>query len=555
MKKLIYLFLIFSVALTGCDPLEDINAEIDAIPEEPNVGAFEYTLTDDDYDDLGLNFGNFGSDDEARTMIPSLLDDLYPLYGQGSSVLVNYKVFVGSPEGLGDFTGADVYTLTNDDYALTGSDAFGFYPNVDATDEIPDVLDSQITDPTDGMIVLAEYRQYVETPDVGLASIYEAQFPGDFSNFELVSVSGLDNLGWYEDTGNITGNGYNGVANAVEEWVISPEIDLSDESDVLFQITQEIDFLGDESLIDILVSTNYTTGGDASAATWTPIAFDKRAFGDMTTSENLDISEYDGETVHVALKYSSTDSDASRWRVQSFSVLSIGISGETDSRGEYFTYDGGSWEEVDDVYYLSVSDYDSMGEEFGQPGRFNNFSSSTPADSYIPTFLNIKYPYAQEEDEIFVIYKYFSSSAGATQTRGNLYMFENGEWMARQSVQDRSLQFGYDDGQWIPDNTVRYYLSTPDFDYIAAEFGDVAGFEAAVSSMSNFGNFDRRSNNAAFWSDEMILTVVSSLLDNVVAPNAEEGQKYVVSFDIYDGSSGVESISIIKTNGEWVYQE
>lgn len=555
MKKVIYLLAIAAVAFTGCNPLEDINAEIDAIPAEPNVGAFEYTLTDDDYSELGLNFGNFGSEDEAKNLIPDLLSDLYPLYGQGSSVLVNYKLFMGNPEGLSDYTGAQVYSMANSDYALTGSDAFGFYPDVDATDEIPTVLDARITDPTEGQIVLVEYDQYFEDPEVGLANVYEATFPGDFDAFELISVSGPDNLGWTAGTGNITGNGFDGGQIAVEEWIISPEIDLTAQSDLLFQITQEIDFIGNEDLIDVLVSTDYTTAGDVAAATWTPVQFNKREFGDLTASDNIDFSAYDGQTIHIALKYSSTDSDAARWRVESFAVKAVGVSGASDAKGEYFMYEGGSWEASEGVYYLSASDYDSMGEASGQPGRFNNFSSSTPADSYIPTFLNIEYPYAQEEDQIFVIYKYYSSSANATQTRGNSYMFEDGEWMARQTVQEASLQFGYDDGTWVPDNTIRYYLSTPDFDYISATFGDVAGYENPVASMAQYGNFDRRSNNAAFWSDDMLFEAITSLLDNSVAPNAAEGQKYVVSFDIYNGSAGVESISLIKTGGEWVYNE
>ena len=54
MKKLIYLLAVAGLAFTSCDPLEDVNAQIDAIPDEPNVGAFEYTLTDEDYATLEL---------------------------------------------------------------------------------------------------------------------------------------------------------------------------------------------------------------------------------------------------------------------------------------------------------------------------------------------------------------------------------------------------------------------------------------------------------------------------------------------------------------------
>jgi hypothetical protein len=552
MKKVIYLFALVAAIFTGCNPLEDINAEIDALPDEPNIGAFEYTLIDADYDRFDLSFGNFGSEQQAKDSIPFLLNDLYPLYGEGSSVLVNYDLFVGQAEGVSDYTGASTYQLTNDDYAATGSDAFGFYPDVDATNEIPAVLDTQISDPVDGQIVLATYKQYFENPVVGLANVYQATFPDDYDNFELISVSGPDELGWTVGAANVQGSAFDGAANALEEWLISPEINLIGESGLSFQITQEIDFLGDDALIDILISTDYTTGGDVMAATWIAIPFDKTIYGSLTTSEDFDFSAYEGETVHVGLKYSSTDNDSPRWRVQDFAVRTIGVTGATNSKGEYFVYGGGSWEESEDVYYLSNSDYDSMGEGSGQPGAFNNFSSSTPADNYIPTFLGITYPFAQEEDQIFVIYKYFSSNSGAG-IRGNSYMYMNGAWVPSQSVISTSLQFGFSDSEWVPDNTVRYMITAGDFDYITANYAATDGFVDAVSSMSNFGNFDRRPSNAAYWSNDMILTVFADLLENVIAPGAADEQKYVMSVDIYDGSNGVEDFRLIKLAGEWIY--
>jgi hypothetical protein len=555
MKKVIYLFALVAAVFTGCNPLEDINAEIDALPDEPNIGAFEYTLIDADYERFDLGFGNFGSEAQAKDSIPLLLDDLYPLYGEGSSVLVNYDLFVGNAEGLSDLTGADVYALTNDDYASTGSDAFGFYPDVNATNEIPAVLAAQIADPVDGQLVLATYKQYFENPVVGLANVYQAVFPGDYDNFELISVSGPDALGWTVGAANVQGSAFDGGANALEEWLISPEIDLDGESDLLFQITQEIDFLGDDTLFDILISTDYNGGGtvaDVTAANWDAIDFDKTAFGDLASLDNVDFSAYDGQQVYVGLKYSSTDNDSPRWRVQDFAVQKVGIAGDTDSKGEYFVYDGGSWEEVEEAYYLSNTDYDSMGEDNGQPGAFNNFSSSTSADDYLPAFLSIKYPFAQQEDELFVIYKYFSSSSGAG-IRGDFYTFMNGSWTASESVISTSLQFGFSDGEWVPDNTVRYMITASDFDYIETNYETTAGFEDAVSSMANFGNFDRRPSNNAFWSDEMILTVFADLLENVIAPGAADDQKYVISVDIYDGSNGVEDFSLIRTAGVWIY--
>jgi len=72
--------------------------------------------------------------------------------------------------------------------------------------------------------------------------------------------------------------------------------------------------------------------------------------------------------------------------------------------------------------------------------------------------------------------------------------------------------------------------------------------------MANYGNFDRRSSNPAYWSDDMLLTVFADLLNNVIDPTAEDEQKYVMIFDIYDGSNGTEEMALIKVAGEWQLQ-
>lgn len=534
---------------TACAPNEDINAEIDA-QDNPIVGDATYTFTDEDYEALELGSGSFSSVDDAKTMIAPYLQTIAPFqyWGNGSSVTVNYELYVGSADGVSDYTYADSYEFSNADYAATGSNAFGFYPNVDPNDEIPAVLDAQIMDATEGQILLVEYDQYIDTPDVGLTNLYQASFPANFDDFELIDASGsLD--AWTTGSSNVQGSGFSSGAQANEEWLISPEVDLSDGSDLLFQITQEIDFLGDESLIDILIATDYIEGGDVASATWTALSFDKTIYGSMTTSEDFDFSAYDGETIHIALKYSSTDSDSPRWRVQDFAVKAIGISGDAVSYGTYYMYSGGAWELAENVYYLSSADFDSMGEGSGEPGRFDNFSSSVSPNSYLPAFLAINFPYGQEEEELIVTYAYYSSSSGA-QVRGNLYTFTDGAWMAHQSTISTSLQFGHDGTQWVPDNTIRYTLVDSDYDVVASTLLTTAGFEDAAGNLDSYGNFNRTGSGSS-WSDEMMFTAMGVMLDNL-DPSAADGQKYITTYNIYDGSSGTEDRSLIKEAGVWI---
>ncbi|WP_282043920.1 choice-of-anchor J domain-containing protein [Winogradskyella flava] len=557
MKRIVYLLIAISAIVSiGCNPVEDINSDL-AEQAEPIIGTDEFTLTSDDYADLVDQgdgdpdfyemFEAFSDVDDAKVILPPFLADKYPFWGDGSSVTVIFNLFDGNPEDVSAFTGADVYNLGSGDYPTSNSNAFLLEEDPEMT--LEDVLASQFGTPTDGQVVRLGYNRFTQAPEVGLASVYEVAFPDSYDDFELVSVSGPDALGWTVGSANVQGSGFDGGANALEEWLISPGIDLTGESGLSFQITQEIDFLGDPDLIDILISTDYTTGSDPMMATWTALPFDKTIYGSLTTSEDFDFSAYDGESIHVGLKYSSTDSDSPRWRVQDFAIRTTGFSGSTESLSAYYKYSDGSWDDVDGVYYLSAADYDSMGESSGQPGRFDNFSGSTLPANYLPQFLNITYPFAQEEDELFVIYRFFQGGDVGTVTKGNLYTFTNGEWVPSIS----SLQFGLEAGIWVPDNTIRYTLTAGDYAAVVSGLTGVAGFEAAVGNLDSFGNFSR-TGGSTNWSDEMILTALNIVLDNL-NPSAEEGQKYIVTVATWAPGNSTEDFAVIKTGGEWIYQE
>jgi hypothetical protein len=555
MKRIIYCLAILGVTFFGCNPLDDIYSDLDT-SADPIVGTESYTLTGDDYAELDLGFGSFSSVEDAKTMLPGFLSDKYPFWGEGSSVLVGYDLYIGNAEGVSDFTSSDIYNFTNSDYATTGSDAFGFYPEVNATNEIPAILAAQVDSPTDGQVILAKYDHYTETPEVGLADLVSYNFQGSFEGWSIVEEYGDDEV-WTADSGNIRGNGYFGDQTTNAEWLVSPSIDLTDESDLKFQITQELDFAGDTSLVKILVSTDYTD--DVFAANWDEIMLANPATGDMAPSEDYDFSEYDGETINIAFQYVSIgddpstpedEGDASRWRIASMSIKTLGATGDTNSKGEYFMYSGGSWEAVEGVYYLSSGDFDSMGEGSGQPGQYDNFSSSLSPNNYLPTFLSLNFPYAQEEEELFVIYDYYSSSSGA-QRRGNLYTVTGGEFLGHESTISTTLQFGYVNGVWVPDNTIRYTLADDDYTAIVSALGTT--YPDATSSMSNYGNMDRRAGNSAEWTNPMVLDAIAVVLD-IIDPTAAEEQKYVVTIEIYNGSNTTEDFAVIKMGGEWVYQ-
>lgn len=545
MKKIIYCLAILGTVITGCNPNEDIYKDIDA-QNNDIVGIATITLSDEDYEEIGIADNFFETIDDARELIPDFLSNTYPQWGKGSSVLVRYNLEFGSDfNGIMNFTDATTYRLGLDDYATTGEQGSAFYPNLDSDDFIPAILDAAIDMPIDGSIVLAEYNQFFNTPEIGLANIYQASFPTNYDDFENIDVLGAE--GWTAGSANAQGSGFNGGAFPNEDWLISPEIDLTGETDLKFQINQEIDLFGaDVSSIDIIVSTDYTTGTDPMAATWTAFTFDKTIYGSLTLSEDFDFSTYDGETIHIAFKYTSTDMTSARWRVESFAIKTIGVEGDVDNKGAYYQYDGSRWEAVENVYYLSKSDYDAMGEDSGRPGRFNNFSSSIDPENYIPRFLSSTAPYnfAQEEDELVVIYKFFN---GSTVTRGNSYSVINGVW----SPDKTELQFGNDGNKWVPDNTIRYAFTDTDIAFVSSEFA--TKYEGPADNVGFFGSFDRRTGSSNYWNDDMLLEAIGAVLDNI-NPSAADGQKYVVTLVVYTGTTGTENKAVVKEGGEWIYQ-
>ncbi len=151
MKKIFYIVMVLGIVLTSCDPMEDINAEIDA---QQNIitGEVDFTLTDDDYDDLDLSFGNFNSVDDAKTMIPVLLEEKYPVWGDGSLATVTFKWY----NKVKTYS-ENIYALSDDEHnAITGNT----YGNFDRDYHVLNYLEDKYPTAEDDDFVSLRYRFY-----------------------------------------------------------------------------------------------------------------------------------------------------------------------------------------------------------------------------------------------------------------------------------------------------------------------------------------------------------------------------------------------------------
>ena len=203
------------VLTTSCDPMEDIH---DAIAAQENivVGEAEYTLTGDDYDDLGLSYGSFSSEDDAKQDIPPLLTDMFPVWGKGSSVLVGYQLYIGNAFNVKG------YNLDQDDYTFGGSDLLGFQSDATPANYLADILADNINNSSEGDYAVAKYFQftgsaYVITPKVA----HKENFDYGATAGNLTAVSSGS---WTAHSG--AGNGPIGYATTSLTMVDYPSINV-----------------------------------------------------------------------------------------------------------------------------------------------------------------------------------------------------------------------------------------------------------------------------------------------------------------------------------------
>jgi|GEM_PF-679919 len=157
MKKTFYYLAIFlGLALTSCEPMDDIHDEINSkLDNERAVGDISYTLTEDNYKkDLGLSHSNFDSVDDAKILLPGFLADKYPNYGTKSTAVISFDVYAPvSTEKV-----RINYTVTTDDYDSNPDTEK--YNNFDKESQIFAFLNSKYTDLANRTLVSLTYKFY-----------------------------------------------------------------------------------------------------------------------------------------------------------------------------------------------------------------------------------------------------------------------------------------------------------------------------------------------------------------------------------------------------------
>lgn len=155
---------------------------------------------------------------------------------------------------------------------------------------------------------------------------------------------------------------------------------------------------------------------------------------------------------------------------------------------------------TDEAYTLTTADYDSMGEEAGQPGKYNNFDSNMDVDKYLSDFCTEKYGTLAVGKTVAITYKYY---AGTTTDQVKVLTKTASGW----DVADVE-KFSAD---------IIYTLVTEDYDSMGTTSG----------TPGRYDNFD----------SNMDVDLYLTNFLRVKYPYAKAGQTASVTYKYYSGSA------------------
>ncbi len=207
------------------------------------------------------------------------------------------------------------------------------------------------------------------------------------------------------------------------------------------------------------------------------------------------------------------------------------------------------------VYTLGDDDYDEMGEDYGEPGYYNNFSSTINPDNYLPIFLAGMYPYASEGDIVAVVYAYYSSGM---YTYADQYTYSGSEWEIYESTTQVTSTFMFNvataksNGVSYNDYSASYWELQSDAVYLS----EITYTEITLTTedydlddlTSYYDNFDLR-DGKDYAVDEARAEAIGAMLETNYGAGADE--YYLVTYDYYDGSNGEATELLMKTDDVW----
>jgi hypothetical protein len=541
MKKIFYSFAILTMVFTSCNPLEDIYTDIDAKTNaDAIVGDIVRTLSDDDYAALDLSFGNFSSEDDAKSMLPAFISDEYPALGvtyladgsikEASSAAITYKLF--SPIKF------ETYTVTDADYAAIGAGV----TSLNNGGDFNDFFGAKFPSEAKGTVIDLTYKTEPTVTDYALTDDdYDLVGNGRFDNFDI--RTGKDDETIDARRAKIQAILLNNFPTAADGSKYNVTYEAFNDS---FQtVTLEMTLQQQQNEPDASLTTNYTLVD----ADYTLVGNDRFKNFDIRSGADEETTESRRAKIETILLNNVTTATAG----DLYNVTYAIYDGAAGTRTMLVEFDGAGYTIFSttsyELYTFALEDATTRftltnewaapvtftADEYSLMGqRFPNFSDRDLAAYNIGIYLKTLYPFAAADDFVAVEYDYFNS--GVTQRNLN-FVFDGSVWNAIPTVIDNVLKLGHNGTTWVPDNTIKYTLTNADFNSVGN---------------GRYNNFDVRTGKDEETVEARRAKISTILLANF--PALGQGQKFSVSYAVYSGANEVYVMNLIHDGSAYVLQ-
>ncbi|MGD9992084.1 MAG: choice-of-anchor J domain-containing protein [Salinivirgaceae bacterium] len=526
MKKLFKYIPIVALFAVACNPMDEVYDELDA-RIEPYREDISYTLAAEDYkairnaaiklaetkedsawansiqNDLALN-----QKYSAADFVAPILGPKFPALNLKSSCLVTYNVF-DKPAYLFAYEGASTYKLAAADYTAVGGDVEKngyFFPSESGDKHLSALLLGKFPDATADQYAYVTYNQADEDPAGSVVLLNEAF--DDYAAYDTINKNGwkiYSEAGAKAWQGRVYDNNPYAQASAFGAagveifYMISPAVDLSASTENMFSFDVKIGYWN-ANCLQVVISEDFD-GTDVEGATWTDVSSNFTFPTEPTDgygaafaeAGKLNLSDYTG-TIHIAFKYVGDGANDQSTTYQIDNVLVKGVeSAKKSANADYAVYNdmykfnGTIWTKDNSAMVLDPADYQTMG--------ISSFSSSNLPANYLPVFLGITLPFAQEGDLQVITYE-FNATLSAVE-----YSFTAGSWAQQGPIFEKADQFVYGDNGWVFDPTIKLEPTAADYqllvDYVytnlSREYGSTYGNdEFYFGASAYYLNFDLR---------------------------------------------------------------